>query len=126
APRFLHSFPTRRSSDLIRWAFSFEGGNEIVGCHHAHPEPRLMRRTRNVWSKDDVFHREQFRFDLRLSFEHIQPCARNFSLSHSAYKSLLIHDGSARGVDDDAGGFHERKRTVVEQVVSLRKQRHME
>ena len=85
-----------------------------------------MRSTRNVWSKDDVFHREQFRFDLRLAFEHIQPRARNFPVSHSAHKSLLIHNRSARGVDDDAGWFHQRKRMVVEQVVSLRKQRHME
>src|SRR6266851_4880827 len=68
----------------IRWALTLEDSKEIVCSHHTHLEPCLMRGARNVWSKDDLLQFEQFRFDIWLSFENVDPGASNLSFSHSA------------------------------------------
>ena len=51
-----------------------------------------MRSTRNVWSKDDVLQSEQFRFDLRLSLEDVQPGTSNLSVAYGPDKRFFIDD----------------------------------
>src|SRR5207244_4614302 len=74
-------------------------------------------------SDNHVLHREKILLHSGLEFEYVECSAGDRPSPQSVHQSAFINDWTSRGVDEDRRRAHAAQRSLVDQVVSLMRER---